>query len=115
MRTGNEPLITIASNGKPSYRFANKSNTIPVALLITIAPNSGLHPCVKRSLTNGFLRVQTAQVIEDKITRMARKKGMGVLTKLMRAAETIPKRQRVTRSPRQDAIGGAMLSGVCRM
>lgn len=54
-------------------------------------------------------------MIEDNITRIARKKGMGVLTKLMRAAETIPKRQRVTRSPRQDAIGGAMLSGVCRM
>ena len=114
MRTGNGPLITIANNGKPSYRLANKSNTIPVALLITIAPNSGLHPCNKRSFTNEFLRVQIAQVIEDSITRMARKKGMRVLTKLMRAAETTPTKQRVTRSPRQDAIGGAMLSGnVC--
>lgn len=111
VRGGDEPLITIANNGNPSYRLANKSNTIPVALLITIAPNSGLHPCFRRSFTNGFLRVQTAQVIEDSITRIARKKGMGVLTKLMRAAETTPTRQRVTRSPRQDAMGGAMLSG----
>jgi hypothetical protein len=42
---------------------------------------------------------------------IARMKGNGVWMKLMRMAETAPRRQSVTRSPRQEATGGAMLSG----
>lgn len=44
------------------------------------------------------------------ITTMPSMKGMGVCRKGMRSVETRPMRQRVTRSPRQEAIAGAMLS-----
>jgi hypothetical protein len=37
-------------------------------------------------------------------------RGRGVLTKLIRKVDTRPKRQSVMRSPRQEAIGGAILS-----
>ena len=37
--------------------------------------------------------------------------GRGELTKRMLSADTTPRSDRVTRSPRQAAIGGAMLSG----
>jgi hypothetical protein len=77
---------------------------------MTIAPNSGDQPCLIKSLTNEFRRVKAVQDNDDNITRMPRMNGNGVLTKLIRAAETTPTRQRVIRSPRQAAMGGAMLS-----
>jgi len=55
--------------------------------------------------------VTRVQKADESNTRRVRTNGIGVLTKLMRAAETAPKRQSVTRSPRQAAIGGAILSG----
>ena len=83
---------------------------MPVPQLMTMAPNNGDQPCVIRSFTNGFRCVKTAQEKVDSITRKARMNGTSVLIKLMRAAETAPKRKSVTRSPRQAAMGGAMLS-----
>lgn len=77
---------------------------------MTMAPNRGDQPCPIRSFTKGFRRVQTAQKIDERTTRKAMMRGAGVLTKLMRAAETAPRRQSVTRSPKQEAIGGAILS-----
>jgi hypothetical protein len=77
-----------------------------------MAPNNGDQPCLIRSFTKGFRCVKTAQNKDDSITRRTRIKGTGVLTKLMRAAETAPTKQSVTRSPRQAAIGGAMLSAL---
>ena len=50
------------------------------------------------------------QEMENITIRMARMKGNGVRMKLMKIADTAPRRQRVTRSPRQDATGGAILS-----
>jgi len=103
--------MTMASNGNPSYRLAKISRTMPVALLMIMAPNNGDQPCLIRSFTKGFRCVMRAHEKDDNMTSRTRMNGNGVFTRLMRAAETTPTRQSVTRSPRQAAIGGAMLSG----
>jgi hypothetical protein len=42
--------------------------------------------------------------------RVAQMRGMGVLTTLISMEEMTPRRLSVTKSPRHDAIGGAILS-----
>lgn len=50
------PDITIAKSGNPSHRFPKVSSTMPVPLLITIAPNKGIQPLkLSRGLTCSFL------------------------------------------------------------
>ena len=86
---------------------------MPVALLMIMAPNSGDQPSFRRSFTKGFRCVKRVQKQDDSIMRRRRMSGTGVLMKLMRAAAAAPKTQSVTRSPRQAAIGGAILSVYC--
>lgn len=83
---------------------------MPVPLLMTIAPKSGAQPCVRRGATRGFRRVKRPQESADRTTRTAMVKGIGVCRKMMSTEETAPRRMSVTRSPRQEAMGGAMLS-----
>ena len=54
--------------------------------------------------------MDTKQAVALQTIRIARMKGMGVLITSMRRADVSPTKQRVMRSPRQDATGGAMLS-----
>jgi len=106
-----KPLITMASKGNPWYREANVSSTIPVALLMTIAPNSGVQPCHIRCLTTLLPRTIKAHKVAEHIRNNTMIRGHRVLTKLIKIEEIVPSKHNVTRSPRQDAIGGAMLSG----
>ena len=55
---------------------------------------------------------KNAQAHEEIASRMQTMRGNGVLTKLMRSVEVRPNRQSVIKSPRQAAIGGAILSMV---
>ena len=107
------PLMTTARTAKPSYRLTNMSSTMPVPLLIIIAPNRGVHPCVRRSRTCGLRSVNAKHATPIPTTSTPRMKGMGVCKKGMRRLDSIPMRMRVTRSPRQEATGGAMLSWEC--
>lgn len=83
---------------------------MPVPLLMTIAPKSGAQPCVRSGATRGFRRVNIPQESAERTTRMATVNGMGVCRKMIRTEETAPRSMSVTRSPRQEAMGGAMLS-----
>ena len=49
-------------------------------------------------------------VSDEPTRRRESRRGKGVLTNEIRMVETMPRRQRVIRSPRQAATGGAMLS-----
>ena len=104
------PLMTTARTAKPSYRLTNMFSTMPVPLLIIIAPNRGVHPCVRRGRTCGLRSVNAKHATPIPTTSTPIIKGMGVCKKGMRRLDSIPMRMRVTRSPRQEATGGAMLS-----
>jgi hypothetical protein len=104
--------MTTARTAKPSYRLTNMSSIIPVPLLMTIAPNRGVHPCVRRGRTWVLRSVNAKHTAPTPMTRTPRMKGMGVCRRGMRRLERMPMRMRVTRSPRQEATGGAMLSRV---
>lgn len=105
--------MATANNAKSSNRLTNMSNTIPVPLLITIAPKSGLHPCQIKCLTSGFRRAMVPHTPMETTTimtiRMIKRIG-GEENNGRSRVELMPRSVRVTRSPRQDAIGGAMLS-----
>lgn len=103
--------MTTARRANPSKRLTNLSRTMPVPLLITMAPKSGNQPCVRRGLTWLLLIVKTKQALAETRTTAARIKGMGVLITRIRTDDIMPMKHKVTRSPRQDATGGAMLSG----
>ena len=79
-------------------------------VLMAMAPKRGDHPCVSRGRTCGLRRVKRREAVALQTMRMASIKGTGVLITLMRRAEVRPTKQRVMRSPRHEAIGGAMLS-----
>lgn len=104
-------MIT-ASKANPLYRLTKRSRIIPVAVLMIIAPNNGVHPCEISPRTYGFLRTYSAHPKEDIMRRTQKTRGRGVLTKPMRNVETSPRRQRVMRSPKQAAMGGAILSDI---
>lgn len=108
---GYVPLMTTANTAKPSYRLTNMSSTIPVPLLMIIAPKSGLQPSFNRGFTRSFFNVYTRQLMARHTTSALTTKGMGVWRYGTRRVETKPRRMRVKRSPRQDATAGAMLSG----
>ena len=109
-RLMNAPLITMASKGNPRYLDAKVSRIIPVALLITMAPNRGGQPCHMRSLTSLLRLTKKVHQIADKTRNNTSTSGNGVLTKLIKAEETVPSKDSVTKSPRHDATGGAILS-----
>ena len=48
--------------------------------------------------------------MEERAIKMVRIIGIGVPINFIRTMETSPRRHNVTRSPRQEATGGAMLS-----
>ena len=77
---------------------------------MNMAPKSGVQPCERRLLTCGFLRTQIMHAVDEMTRRMHKTRGSGVLTKPMRNVDTSPKRQRVMRSPKHAATGGAILS-----
>lgn len=104
------PLITTASIGNPGYLEANISSTIPVPLLMIMAPKRGVQPCHIKSLTTLLPRTMTAHVTAEHMSSMARMRGNTVLTQLMRMEHMVPRKESVTRSPRKDATGGAILS-----
>lgn len=54
--------------------------------------------------------VNTKQTLAPITTRAARIKGMGVSMTRIRTVDITPIKQRVMRSPRQEATGGAILS-----
>lgn len=83
---------------------------IPVAVLTIIAPNNGVQPCFRRSLTKLFRRTKWTQKQVETTRKMQSTRGNGVLTKSISSVEIRPRRQRVMRSPKHEAIGGAMLS-----
>lgn len=103
--------MTTASKANPSYRLTKRSNTIPVQLLITMAPNSGDQPSVTSSLTCSFRRVRKKHVVATPTTKSPTIKGSGVCMKPISPVEVAPISSRVTRSPKHDATGGAILSG----
>ena len=74
------PLMTTARRGKPGYLEAKVSRTIPVPLLMTMAPKRGVQPCHMRSLTAQFPRTMTAHAAAEHRRRMAIKRGRTVLT-----------------------------------
>lgn len=84
----------------------------PVPLLMIMAPNSGDHPCARRCLTKGLRRVEKPQEMAESTTMTMTMKGSEVLTKTIKIAETNASSDSVTRSPRQLATGGAILSGI---
>jgi len=81
-----------------------------VPQLITIAPNNGDQPSFIKCFTAGFRRVNVAHVKADSTTRILRIRGTGVSMTRIKRDETRPTKERVTRSPKQLATGGAMLS-----
>lgn len=93
-----KPLITIASKGNPWYREAKVSSTIPVALLMTMAPNKGGQPCHMRSFTQLLRRAMKKQEVADRTRHNIRIGGNGVLIKSIRSEETVASRQSVTKS-----------------
>jgi hypothetical protein len=104
------PLMTMASRAKPRYRLTNTSSTMPVALLMTMAPNSGDHPWKMRCRTCSLRWTRTpAPTAMATITRTTTS-GSAVVMKSIRPCETSPTNVRVTKSPRHAAMGGAMLS-----
>ena len=104
------PLMITASSANPLYRLTKRSRMIPVAVLITIAPNKGVQPCVINGLTYSLRWTITAQATAVSTKRINRTSGTGVSTKLTSKDDTRPKRHKVMRSPRQAAMGGAILS-----
>ena len=104
------PLITTARRAYSRYLWTNKSRTTPATELITMAPKRGDQPCDRRPATCGLRREKYRETIAILVTSVRITNGTGVFKNGMRAFETRPRRKRVTRSPRQEAIGGAMLS-----
>jgi len=104
-------LMATASIAKPSYLWTKRSRTMPVATSITIAPNSGDHPSSNKCRTRGFRRVNVAHVMALRMTTKPTTEGIGVLIIGMSRVDTKPMKLRVMRSPKQEAIGGAILSG----
>ena len=51
------------------------------------------------------------QATAESVTKTTAMSGIGVSIKMIKKEETTPSSKRVTRSPRQAAIGGAILSG----
>jgi len=87
------------------------SSTMPVPLLIAIAPNRGDQPSLMSGRTCGLFNVYIKQLMAMHTTKAATMKGMGVRIKGISNVDTVPTRSRVTKSPRQEAIAGAILSG----
>ena len=87
------------------------SKTMPVPLLIIIAIKRGDQPSFNNGLTCSFLNVYIKQVNARQTTSAPTIKGIGVRMKGTRRVETVPKRTSVNKSPKQDAIAGAILSG----
>lgn len=108
--TADLPLMTTASSANPSYLLTNKSRTMPVPLLMTIAPIRGLQPWVSRPLTCAFLLANMQQKIANRTRKTKITEGTGVCRTPMKRLDVSPRRRRVTRSPRHAAIGGAILS-----
>ena len=104
------PLMTAARRANPSKRLTNRSSTIPVPQLMTIAANRGTQPSQRRWLTLRLRRVTTAQPTAATARMMIMMRGKGVLIRTMLTDDARPSKRRVTRSPRHAAIGGAMLS-----
>lgn len=105
----NVPLIITAIRPNPSYFFTNFSRTMPVPELISIAPNSGVQPDHSKCFTSAFLdAARTARNVKPRRARR-RRKGMGE-GMYNRAVDESARSVRVSRSPRQLAIGGAILS-----
>lgn len=102
--------MTTARRGNPGYLEANVSSTMPVPLLMTMAPKSGVQPCDMRSLTKLFPRTTTAHATAEDMTSIAMIRGNAVLIQFINTELMAPRRDKVTRSPRKDATGGAMLS-----
>ena len=102
--------MTTARTAKPSYRLTNMSSTMPVPLLIIMAPNRGVHPCVRRGRTCALRSANAKHAMPIPTTSTPRMKGMGVCKGGMRRLDSMPMRMRVTRSPRQEATSGAMLA-----
>ena len=102
--------MTTARTAKPSYRLTNMSSTMSVPLLIIIAPNRGVHPCVRKSRTCALRIVNAKHATPIPTTSTQRMKGMGAYKKGMRRLDSTPMRMRVTRSSRQEATGGTILS-----
>lgn len=86
------PLITTARRAKPSYRLTNKSSTIPVPLLMIMAPNKGVHPWVKRALTWEFRRVAITQEMAERTINTPTINGIGVWINEINKVDTNPRR-----------------------
>jgi len=106
------PLIITAKRANPLYRLTNKSRMIPVAVLITIAPNNGVQPCEINGLTYSLRWTITVHATAVSAKRINRTSGIGVSTKLTSSDDTSPIRHKVMRSPSAAAMGGAILSGL---
>lgn len=77
-----------------------------------IATNNGVHPCHKRSRTCPFRLVESPNAAAERTTMRQTIAGTGVCMKGNNAVAMNPRTIRVTKSPRQEATGGAMLSVV---
>lgn len=102
--------MTTYRRANPSYLLTNKSRTIPVPQLMTMAPKSGVQHCNRRGDTCGFRRVKYKQVTAALVTSMKIMNGMGVFKNGIRIFETMLRRKSAVRSPRHEAMGGAILS-----
>ena len=88
----------------------NMSSAMPVPLLIIMALNRGVHPCLRRGRTSVLSSVYAKHATPIPTRSTPRMKGMGVCRRGMRRLDSTPMRMRVTnRSPRE-ATSGAMLS-----
>jgi hypothetical protein len=84
---------------------------MPLAQEIAIAPKSGIQPWKSKSWTLLLRLTRRTHIVAEIIVSIQQMRGMGVLMTRMRIEEMAPRRLSVRRSPRPDAIGGAILSG----
>ena len=102
--------MTTARRAKPLYRSTNVSRTMPVAVLIAIATKRGDQPCVSRWRTCSLRFVMIAHPTAASASTTTMMIGTGVPSTPRCSSAMTPRSERVTRSPRHAATGGAMLS-----
>jgi hypothetical protein len=77
---------------------------------MTIAPSNGVQPSLRSGLTCSFFVTKVAQKVAKRMTIAMTTKGAAVPIPRMRRVDIAASIDMVTRSPKQEAIGGAMLS-----
>lgn len=104
--------MTIANDPKSSHFVTKLSSTMPVPLLITMAPSRGDQPSFSMFFTNLFRKVAKNAVTRSAKSNMGSTNTRGVeyMSGRVRVTAMNVNRVSVSRSPRHEANGGEMLS-----